>query len=68
MFKSPATNFWIAATMLFISLNTISTQEYDSLYQNKIKECTTDSRFFASSIGNIIDHPSSIPGKTKLKD
>ncbi len=32
-------------------------QRYDTLYQNRIKEFTTDTRFFAESIGTIIDHP-----------
>lgn len=48
---------WISAVLILLSVNTIFSQKYDTLYQNKIKEYTTDSRFFAASVGSIIDHP-----------
>jgi hypothetical protein len=42
---------------IFLISYNIYGQTYDTLYQNKIKEFTTDQRFYAESVGAIIDHP-----------
>lgn len=64
MHKSPAGSGWISALLLFIVIHSVSAQKFDTLYQNKIREYTTDSRFFASTVGSIVDHPN-IPSPLK---
>ena len=48
----------LAVFVLLVSFAiTTNGQSYDTTYQNHIKKYTTDERFYAESVGSIIDHP-----------
>jgi hypothetical protein len=48
----------ITFSLVIFLIHPVCSQNHETDYESKIKEFTTDTRFFAESVGSIFDHPS----------
>ena len=56
--------YYLMALMLLLVFNELPAQQIDQIYNQKIKEFTTDERFLPKSLLDVVDHPS-IPSPLK---
>ena len=47
----------VLVCFLLFQLFPLHSQTWDTVYQNRIKDYTTDARFYPESVGSIVDHP-----------